>query len=880
MASISFSGITGTLATITVSGLYSHFSSGDTLSAYISIYDNKTGEQVDYFENESWTLYSDTYNQTVSRLQPSTTYKVEATIEKNSIIFGRSSSDDGISTASTSAVAVGTFTTDDLSVDISFSNDTISSVDVLISGLSTDFGSYQDVDLTLYVYKNGSVYDTYSSSDISGDSSYERTLSGLSEGITYTLRAVIEIIPTIIFGSLTEIDVVPSNKRGTYILEKDFVLGGGGSGSDDDYVPSFDNLVIAEDTSKKTSSRLGIYLTGLDTNFKGTWEITQLYTKSGTYYVYAAGNGNPSITFSGGKSKSDTYLLTGLSADTSHRIYVTLQCTVNGTVYKKTIQSTSYFYTDEPDDSYYPDLDDLRVVIESIGTNRITVHAEGLDPNYSYGDWEILWHIIETNNGNSDWEHVYDEDIPAGSTETGSVFITELKQNTYYDIRVTVRFRYNGSWYSEYAYPDEPIKTGTDASYVPDISNQGLTLGETSAPDDYSLRLRVERLDAAYSGNWSITYYVTSNDTTVKTKTATQSGGVSNSAYTTISGLQSGTGYDVYAVVKVAVSGKTYSWTTETCWFVTSGNVAVEDTYGGALDAELVLTQGDNGTWIGAEIVGLDTSYTDPGRYVWWYLNGEFWDSDEIPKRASGINYEFEGLDLQSGGQYRVTAEIHYILSDDSDGIYTLEEWLQADEIIDFTSAVIVPDTRTSSSLVVYVAGLDTSYSRSDRSIEWYLNGTYKGRTTLRAYASTSTNYTFSSLTKSTLYTVMARIYYTFGGSSTYKDVTIQMFTLFEWDAQKVSGGDFNITASEWKKLLDYIKAVRQYKGFAAGSYTYPSKGDDFLASHYNQALNRITGISGSGYNANAVSSGDTIYASAINFLRDEINRLSEPDYE
>ena len=225
-----------------------------------------------------------------------------------------------------------------------------------------------------------------------------------------------------------------------------------GSGDDDDYVPSFDNLAIAEDTSKKTSSRLGVYLTGLDTNFKGTWEITQLYTKSGTYYVYAAGNGNPSITFSGGKSKSDIYLLTGLNADTSHRIHVTLQCTVNGTVYKKTIQSTSYFYTDEPDDSYYPDLDDFRVVIESIGTNRITVHAEGLDPNYSYGDWEILWHIIETNNGNSDWELVYDEDIPAGSTETGSVFITELKQNTYYDIRVTVRFRYNGSWYSEYAF--------------------------------------------------------------------------------------------------------------------------------------------------------------------------------------------------------------------------------------------------------------------------------------------------------------------------------------------------------------------------------------------------------------------------------------------
>lgn len=103
----------------------------------------------------------------------------------------------------------------------------------------------------------------------------------------------------------------------------------------------------------------------------------------------------------------------------------------------------------------------------------------------------------------------------------------------------------------------------------------------------------------------------------------------------------------------------------------------------------------------------------------------------------------------------------------------------------------------------------------------------------------------------------------------------------FEWDAEKVSGEPFNITALEWCRLLNHINDVRKTNGYQKISegnteayFTYPSSGDTFTALHYNQALNGITGMLGTGYNANAVISGEEITAEKINLLRDMINDI------
>jgi hypothetical protein len=107
----------------------------------------------------------------------------------------------------------------------------------------------------------------------------------------------------------------------------------------------------------------------------------------------------------------------------------------------------------------------------------------------------------------------------------------------------------------------------------------------------------------------------------------------------------------------------------------------------------------------------------------------------------------------------------------------------------------------------------------------------------------------------------------------------------FQWadgKTTKTSGKTFDITAREWCDLLDNINAVRVYKGYSkiqtgatTAYFTYPDSGDEFTAVHYNQALNGITGILGSGYNDNAVSSGDKITAAKINLLVEWLNGIT-----
>lgn len=65
----------------------------------------------------------------------------------------------------------------------------------------------------------------------------------------------------------------------------------------------------------------------------------------------------------------------------------------------------------------------------------------------------------------------------------------------------------------------------------------------------------------------------------------------------------------------------------------------------------------------------------------------------------------------------------------------------------------------------VRIAGLDTNYSRSDRYVEWEVDGSPAGTTTgIPAYASTTPWKQLSGLSPGTLYYIRGDIYYTSGG--------------------------------------------------------------------------------------------------------------------
>lgn len=103
----------------------------------------------------------------------------------------------------------------------------------------------------------------------------------------------------------------------------------------------------------------------------------------------------------------------------------------------------------------------------------------------------------------------------------------------------------------------------------------------------------------------------------------------------------------------------------------------------------------------------------------------------------------------------------------------------------------------------------------------------------------------------------------------------------YYWTSNITQGKKFQITAGEWCALLDNINEVRVYRGLpeiqigtGVGYFTYPDKGDNILAMYYNQALNGITGILGTGYNDNVVYSKQPITAAKLILLQDMINDI------
>lgn len=191
--------------------------------------------------------------------------------------------------------------------------------------------------------------------------------------------------------------------------------------------------------------------------------------------------------------------------------------------------------------------------------------------------------------------------------------------------------------------------------------------------------------------------------------------------------------------------------------------------------------------------------------------------------------------------------------------------------------------------IAVRVAGLDSSYSRDDRYIEWFIDGNSSGTDTLSAGATTSSSQYFVGLEPGTTYSISATIHYSSTPTSGVdSSVTVSgSFTtdsepepdprpsFFGWSNAKVSGGEFNLTASEWNYLMDNINDVRVWCGQSQYGYTSASAGAVFTAAMFNQAVAAINGITKYSGSLSTVSAGEKIYASQLNGLRDAINSVT-----
>ena len=109
-------------------------------------------------------------------------------------------------------------------------------------------------------------------------------------------------------------------------------------------------------------------------------------------------------------------------------------------------------------------------------------------------------------------------------------------------------------------------------------------------------------------------------------------------------------------------------------------------------------------------------------------------------------------------------------------------------------------------------------------------------------------------------------------GTSTYDgswdSITIFAYwqeagTAFAWTNEKVAGEPFNLTATEWNALADFVNSKRS----RAYSFTVAVKGNDFTAAMYNEMVDAI----GEG---TEVDPGDPITADLMNELVTNANNM------
>lgn len=96
----------------------------------------------------------------------------------------------------------------------------------------------------------------------------------------------------------------------------------------------------------------------------------------------------------------------------------------------------------------------------------------------------------------------------------------------------------------------------------------------------------------------------------------------------------------------------------------------------------------------------------------------------------------------------------------------------------------------------------------------------------------------------------------------------------FAWTYPKVSGQEFNLTATEWNAFTSRINVFRAYKGLGSYGFTTAYSGSNFTAAMFNQARNAIAAMNTTGL-PGVRSAGEVLYASYLNNLVSCLNAIS-----
>jgi hypothetical protein len=148
---------------------------------------------------------------------------------------------------------------------------------------------------------------------------------------------------------------------------------------------------------------------------------------------------------------------------------------------------------------------------------------------------------------------------------------------------------------------------------------------------------------------------------------------------------------------------------------------------------------------------------------------------------------------------------------------------------------------------------------------------------------------TWSGLGATTTYKFKARTMFTVSSVNLYSNysststlTTSSRPANFSWTTSKVSGQDFNLTATEWNSFTSRINQFLTYKGQPTISFTtapYTSSDRTFYYWMYNQAanafINTLNTYTSTPYTHGTASSGGIIYAYFLNDMVSALNNIS-----
>lgn len=95
----------------------------------------------------------------------------------------------------------------------------------------------------------------------------------------------------------------------------------------------------------------------------------------------------------------------------------------------------------------------------------------------------------------------------------------------------------------------------------------------------------------------------------------------------------------------------------------------------------------------------------------------------------------------------------------------------------------------------------------------------------------------------------------------------------WSWYSTKVSGGEFNMLATEWNAFTDRINEFRMYKSLTSSTFTTAVRGQSFYFYQFNEARAAINSMRATGLST--VTTGDVIYASHLNTLMNTLNAIT-----